>query len=177
MFKDYYGILNIEPDSSQEEIKHAFREQSKKWHPDKNQDTDTTERVQDINEAYIILKDPESRKKYDKEYEKFQKSDLYEEKRHRRDASSNEDKKSGQYKRSSYNYEGYKVSDETLEEWIQNAKRQAVELAKKSLKEFGEVSYEAAKEGAKGAAFQIASQVGCGIIILLVVLLYSFLSA
>ena len=168
MFKDYYKILNVNSNASQKEIKAAFRKQSKKWHPDKNQDTDTTERMQDINEAYIILKDPEARKKYDKEYEKFKESKTY----RRENKNGREDKDSD---RGGYSYEGYKVSDETLEEWIQNAKRQAVELAKQGLKELGEVSYEAAKEGAKGAAFQVASQVGCGIIIVLFVLIYSLL--
>lgn len=169
MFKDYYEILNLEKDANQSEIKDAFRSQSKKWHPDKNKDADTKSRMQDINEAYIILSDPEARKRYDREYKNFRESKSTKERDGRRGGKSGGE--------NGYKYEDYRVSDETLEEWIQNAKRQAVELAKKSLKEFRDVSYEAAKEGAKGAAFQIASQVGCGIIILLVVLLYSFLSA
>ena len=57
MFKDYYKLLDIQQNASDEEIKKAFREQAIEWHPDRNQGTDTTLRMQEINEAYLILKD------------------------------------------------------------------------------------------------------------------------
>ena len=71
MFKDYYKLLDIPQNASDEEIKKAFREQAIKWHPDRNQGTDTTLRMQEINEAYLILKDKEARARYDIEYNKF----------------------------------------------------------------------------------------------------------
>lgn len=65
LFKDYYKILGFETNKvSLEEIKNGFREQAKKYHPDLNNGTE--ERFKDINEAYRILSDPGSRKKYDK---------------------------------------------------------------------------------------------------------------
>ena len=69
MFIDYYSILEVDNESSFEEIKSAFRKQCIKWHPDKNLGKDTTEKMQLINEAYLILKDSEARAKYDIEWE------------------------------------------------------------------------------------------------------------
>jgi len=65
LFKDYYKILGFETNKvSIEEIKNGFREQAKKYHPDLNNGTE--ERFKDINEAYRILSNPGSRKKYDR---------------------------------------------------------------------------------------------------------------
>ena len=56
IFKDYYKILGLPNNRvSQNDIKIAFREQAKKYHPDVNQDYKTEERFKDINEAYKIL--------------------------------------------------------------------------------------------------------------------------
>ena len=71
MFVDYYKILEIEKSSTQQEIKVAFRKQAIKWHPDKNPGIDVNEKMQLINEAYLILKDEEARNHYDIEYIKF----------------------------------------------------------------------------------------------------------
>jgi curved DNA-binding protein CbpA len=71
MFKDYYQILGIPLTSSRQDIKNAYRQLSLKWHPDKNPGIDVTEIMQDINEAYKILYDEESRARYDIEYQIF----------------------------------------------------------------------------------------------------------
>jgi hypothetical protein len=71
MFKDYYKILGVALNATQEEIKKAYRSQSMRWHPDKNPGVDTTEQMQDINEAYNILKDSATRARYDAEYARF----------------------------------------------------------------------------------------------------------
>ena len=56
IFKDYYKILGLQNNKvSQEEIKIAFREQAKKYHPDVNANARTEERFKDINEAYKVL--------------------------------------------------------------------------------------------------------------------------
>ena len=56
IFKDYYKILGLQNNKvSQEEIKIAFREQAKKYHPDVNSNIRTEERFKDINEAYKVL--------------------------------------------------------------------------------------------------------------------------
>lgn len=68
IFKDYYKILGLETSKvSSEEIKIAFREQAKKYHPDVNNgDEKTEERFKDINEAYRVLSTPSSKRKYDR---------------------------------------------------------------------------------------------------------------
>jgi curved DNA-binding protein len=65
-FKDYYKILGVEKNATQEEIRKAYRDLAKKYHPDKNPDDKTTEeKFKSVSEAYEVLKDPEKRKKYD----------------------------------------------------------------------------------------------------------------
>ena len=66
MKKDYYNILGINRQSSQDEIKKAYRELSKKYHPDKNPgNKEAEDKFKDINEAYSILGDEKKRKEYD----------------------------------------------------------------------------------------------------------------
>ena len=72
MFKDYYSILGIPENVTPEQIKAAYRTQALKWHPDKNPDRDTTEQMKDINEAYSILSNADTRARYDKEYQFYQ---------------------------------------------------------------------------------------------------------
>ncbi len=64
--KDYYKILGVSKDASQEEIKKAFRKLAVKYHPDKNKgNKEAEEKFKEINEAYAVLSDPEKRKQYD----------------------------------------------------------------------------------------------------------------
>ncbi|MBY9021604.1 MAG: J domain-containing protein [Candidatus Lokiarchaeota archaeon] len=64
--KDYYKILEIEKDASEEEIKLAYRRLAKKYHPDLNK-TDPTakDKFIELHEAYATLNDPQARKIYD----------------------------------------------------------------------------------------------------------------
>ncbi len=68
IFKDYYKILNLETNRvSINEIKIAYREQAKKYHPDVNVgNKNCEERFKDINEAYKVLSEPTSKKRYDR---------------------------------------------------------------------------------------------------------------
>ena len=67
--KDYYKILGVSDDASQEEIKKAYRKGSLKYHPDKNQgNKDAEEKFKELNEAYSTLSDAGKRKQYDFEY-------------------------------------------------------------------------------------------------------------
>lgn len=70
LFKDYYKILGFETNRvSIDEIKIAYREQAKKYHPDLNEGRPgAEERFKDINEAYRILSNPSSKKKYDRSW-------------------------------------------------------------------------------------------------------------
>lgn len=65
-FIDYYQLLEIGKDASQEEIKKAYRKLARKYHPDLNpNDQEAQKKFQAINEANEVLSDPEKRKKYD----------------------------------------------------------------------------------------------------------------
>lgn len=68
IFKDYYKILDLEDNkATPEEIKTAYREQAKKFHPDINTENNfSEERFKDINEAYKVLSNPTSKRKYDR---------------------------------------------------------------------------------------------------------------
>ena len=63
--KDYYDILGVSKDASDDEIKHAYRKLSKKWHPDINKAPDAEAKFKEINEAYETLSDPQKRANYD----------------------------------------------------------------------------------------------------------------
>lgn len=63
---DYYQLLGVSRDASEEEIKKAFRKMAMKYHPDKNQgDEKAAAKFREANEAYEILKDPQKRAAYD----------------------------------------------------------------------------------------------------------------
>ena len=67
IFKDYYKILGLENNKVDlEEIKLAFREQAKKYHPDVNDGSFSESRFKDINEAYRVLSNSRQKRKYDR---------------------------------------------------------------------------------------------------------------
>jgi curved DNA-binding protein len=66
-FKDYYHILEIDSNSSTEEIRQAFRKLARKYHPDVNpDDAETKQRFFDINEAHQVLTHADARAKYNR---------------------------------------------------------------------------------------------------------------
>lgn len=63
---DFYDILGVSRDASQEDIKHAYRKLTKELHPDKHQnDKNAEQKFKEVNEAYETLKDEKKRKNYD----------------------------------------------------------------------------------------------------------------
>ena len=65
-FKDYYAILGVPREASEEDIKKAFRRLARQYHPDVAKDKKVAEeKFKEINEAYEVLGDPAKRKKYD----------------------------------------------------------------------------------------------------------------
>uniref|UniRef100_A0A8C4QB58 DnaJ homolog subfamily B member 13 n=1 Tax=Eptatretus burgeri TaxID=7764 RepID=A0A8C4QB58_EPTBU len=62
--KDYYRILGISKDATDEDIKKAYRKMALKWHPDKNKSPEANERFKEIAEAYEVLSDPQKRETY-----------------------------------------------------------------------------------------------------------------
>ena len=65
-FKDYYGVLGVARDASADEIKRAWRKLARKHHPDLSHAPDAAARMQEINEAWDVLRDPEKRAAYDR---------------------------------------------------------------------------------------------------------------
>jgi molecular chaperone DnaJ len=66
MAKDFYKIMGVSKDASQEEIKKAYRKLARKWHPDINPgNKDAEQKFKEISEAYDIIGDEEKRKLYD----------------------------------------------------------------------------------------------------------------
>lgn len=146
MFKDYYSILGVTFNATDQEIKQAFRTQAIKWHPDTNQGIDTTSRMQEINEANLILKDPEARARYNIAYNRYK---AYQNNEQNTRAGTSEEGNSTQKKSSGTNKtsknESFKIQDDILEHWMQNAKKQAVDLAIQTIKDFKGVSKAASK--------------------------------
>lgn len=65
MKRDYYESLGVNKNSSQDEIKRAYRNLARKYHPDVNKESGTADKFKEINEAYQVLSDPDKRSQYD----------------------------------------------------------------------------------------------------------------
>src|ERR1044072_1810698 len=66
-FRDYYEVLGVKRNATEDEIRGAFRKLARKYHPDMNPgDKAAEEKFKEINEANEVLSDPEKRKKYDR---------------------------------------------------------------------------------------------------------------
>lgn len=63
--KDYYSILGVDKNASEDEIKSAYRRLAKKYHPDLNKTEEAANKFKEINEAYEVLGDPNKRANYD----------------------------------------------------------------------------------------------------------------
>ncbi len=63
--RDYYEVLGVDRNATQEEIKKAYRKLARKYHPDVNKSPDAEERFKEVKEAYDTLSDPQKRAQYD----------------------------------------------------------------------------------------------------------------
>lgn len=164
MFKDYYEILEISFGASQAEIKTAYRAMALKWHPDKHPEMDVKDIMQDINEAYAILKDEAKRKRYDREYVNYQK--IYSQSTNNsssestnKESTHKETSNNSSYSQSHKSYEyDYTVQDEDLKEDIRSAREYAKELVDEFFLYFKrntKVAAEGAWEGVKGYVYSL----------------------
>ncbi|MHA1584824.1 MAG: molecular chaperone DnaJ [Promethearchaeota archaeon] len=64
--RDYYEVLGLNKNSTQDEIKRAFRKGAMKWHPDRNKSPEAVGKFKELNEAYMVLSDADKREKYDR---------------------------------------------------------------------------------------------------------------
>ena len=100
---NYYDLLGISNNATEEEIKKAYKAQMKKWHPDINKDKDAVSMSMKINEAKDILLDEIKRKEYD-DFLKHKETNTYEKYSGTRRES-----------KSPYNYSGYE--NKTVTKW------------------------------------------------------------
>lgn len=66
MPRDYYEVLGVTRNADKEEIKRAYRRLARKYHPDVNKEPEAEERFKEINRAYEVLSEPETRARYDR---------------------------------------------------------------------------------------------------------------
>ncbi|MCI2419297.1 DnaJ domain-containing protein [Saccharopolyspora sp. K220] len=66
MARDYYEVLGVSRNASADEVQQAYRKLARRYHPDVNSDPSAEERFKEINEAYSVLSDPDTRKRYDR---------------------------------------------------------------------------------------------------------------
>ena len=171
MFKDYYKILGISSQATQDEIKSAYHIMSLKWHPDRNPGCDTTCIMQDINEAYAILRDAEAKRRYDIEYESFNEQFEHagedysatdsnfgtenesesESESESEDETANNHEEYQSYQQSSWTY-NYDVHDENLKNDIKTAREYAREFVSE-LRHTSNVAAKGAWEGMKPYLF------------------------
>lgn len=132
---------------------------SMKWHPDKNPGLDVTATMQDINEAYAILKDDVKRVRYDEEYFRFRKTFFRDD--------NDQDCVNSEFKSKSYSEwtYAYNVHDEILKEYINNAREYAKGLVDRFLKEVKTTSHTAAKGAVANALYYALAWVLGGILI------------
>lgn len=174
MFKDYYKILEISPDEDFAAVKAAYRKQALKWHPDKHPNMDVKSIMQDINEAYAILKDSQKRARYDEEYKFFRESQ-YSNSNPKDTQSSSEQSYKQNYSNQNHNKEywheyhyEYDVKNEELKEDIRSAREYASKLVDEffsELKRNSKLAVEGAWEGAKDYIYSLIFLIILGLII------------
>jgi len=66
MAKNYYDVLGVSRQASEQDIKRAYRKLAKQYHPDVNQDPGAQDQFKAIQEAFDVLSDPEKKADYDR---------------------------------------------------------------------------------------------------------------
>ena len=63
--RDYYEVIGVSKQASQDEIKSQYRKLALKFHPDRNKSPEAADHFKEISEAYAVLSDPKKRQLYD----------------------------------------------------------------------------------------------------------------
>src|SRR5258705_2103743 len=102
-FIDYYKVLGIDKNATQEDIKKAYRKLARKHHPDLNpNDKEAHKEFQQINEANEVLSDPEKRKKYDQYGKDWQHAEQFEQARQSQQQGFGKETFSGDFNESEF---------------------------------------------------------------------------
>lgn len=154
MFKDYYKILSVYTSATSAEIRSTYRNLCKQWHPDVNSDADATAKMQDINEAYLILKDPIKRQRYDVEYARFK---AYEERKgnelnnnsQSNNCNAEQNKASSSHHQSyqRYGHYDYDIKDDFVKKDVEEARKKAEDY----INELMDSLKDSSKKAVKGA--------------------------
>jgi curved DNA-binding protein CbpA len=151
-FIDYYSVLGVLNTASTNELKIAYRSLVKKYHPDINHSSDATTKMQLLNEAYLILSDPEAKTIYDVEWIRY----------HETKGGESQTKQSppdtegeGSHGRS------YQFQSDLLRDWIEKAQKQAKDITAQAVKDTGGI----VKAAGKGAVSGIIQVLGYFVII------------
>lgn len=167
MYKDYYLTLELSYSATHAEIKKNYRALVKKWHPDVNKSQDTTSKMQDITEAYLILSDSEARQRYDQLHKLYFRQNIEENgfsktnERNKNSENAKEDDWSKKERQSTSTVN----HDPILDDWILKAKHQAKEFVHQSIKDAQGI----ALNGCKYTVFAIGFSLILFIVILLII--------
>src|SRR5215207_8127706 len=102
-FVDYYKILGLDKNASDDDIKKAYRKLARKHHPDLNpNDREAHKKFQQINEANEVLSDPQKRKKYDQYGKDWQHADEFEKRKAQQYATGDGGRFSGDFGESDF---------------------------------------------------------------------------
>ncbi|WP_192821087.1 J domain-containing protein [Rufibacter sp. LB8] len=133
MIPNYYQRLGLTKNATKEEIKKAYRSLALKYHPDRNKNKDAHQKFIEINEAYLILYDEEARIKYNREYDFY-----FKPKEASESTNSNQRQQESQYNRNNQrqNENEQAFSDNDLNNWAKNARKQGQDFASMAFGEF-----------------------------------------
>lgn len=151
-FIDYYSVLGVLNTASTNELKIAYRSLVKKYHPDINHSSDATAKMQLLNEAYLILSDPEAKTIYDVEWIRYHETKGGESQTKQSPPDNNEEQATGK---------NYHFESDLLRDWIEKAQKQAGDITAQAVKDTGGI----VKAAGKGAVSGIIQVLGYFVII------------